>query len=56
VITRPFLSPSWPPRSSPEVRLLRAIQAELAVHATAREQCYRQVDPGQLARSLPGFA
>ena len=39
-----------------EVRLLRAIQAELAVHATAREQHYRQADPGQLARSLPGFA
>jgi transposase len=39
-----------------EVRLLRAIQTELAVHAAAREQRYRQVDPGQLARSLPGFA
>ena len=39
-----------------EVRLLRAIQAELAAHAAAREQHYRQVDPGQLARSLPGFA
>ena len=39
-----------------EVRLLRAIQAELAVHAAAREQHYRQADPGQLARSLPGFA
>ena len=39
-----------------EIRLLRAIQAELAVHAAAREQHYRQVDPGQLARSLPGFA
>ena len=39
-----------------EVRLLRAIQAELAVHAVAREQRYRQVDPGQLARSVPGFA
>jgi transposase len=39
-----------------EVRMLRAIQAELAVHAAAREQHYRQVDPGQLARSLPGFA
>jgi transposase len=39
-----------------EVRLLRAIQAELAVHAAAREKHYRQVDPGQLARSLPGFA
>ena len=39
-----------------EVRLLRAIQAELAVHAAAREQHYRHVDPGQLPRSLPGFA
>jgi len=39
-----------------EVRLLRAIQAELAVHATAREAHYRQADPSQLARSLPGFA
>jgi hypothetical protein len=39
-----------------EVRLLRAIQAELATHIAAREQHYRQVDPGQLARSLPGFA
>jgi hypothetical protein len=39
-----------------EVRLLRAIQDELATHAAAREQHYRQADPGQLARSLPGFA
>ena len=39
-----------------EIRLLRAIQAELAIHAAARERHYRQVDPGQLARSLPGFA
>jgi transposase len=39
-----------------EIRLLRGIQAELAVHAAAREQHYRHVDPGQLARSLPGFA
>jgi transposase len=39
-----------------EIRLLRAIQAELAVHATAREAHYRQADPSQLARSLPGFA
>jgi transposase len=39
-----------------EVRLLRAIQAELTVHAAAREQRYRQVDPSQIARSLPGFA
>jgi hypothetical protein len=33
-----------------EVRLLRAIQDELAAHAAAREQRYRKVDPGQLAR------
>ena len=39
-----------------EIRLLRAIGAELAAHAAARELHYRQVDPGQLARSLPGFA
>src|SRR5450755_3105342 len=39
-----------------EVRLLRAIDAELALHAAARERHYLQVDPGQLARSLPGFA
>jgi hypothetical protein len=39
-----------------EVRLLRAIQDELALHAAAREQHYLTVDPGQLARSLPGFA
>ena len=39
-----------------EVRLLRAIQDELAGHAAAREQHYRQADPGQLARSLPGIA
>jgi transposase len=39
-----------------EVRLLRAIQAELTAHATAREAHYRQADPGQLARTLPGFA
>jgi transposase len=39
-----------------EVRLLRAIQAELAVHAAAREEHYRRADPAQLARSLPGFA
>jgi transposase len=39
-----------------EVRLPRAIQGELATRAVAREQHYRQVDPGQLARSLPGFA
>jgi transposase len=39
-----------------EVRLLRAVQAELAAHATERESCYRWVDPTGLARSLPGVA
>jgi transposase len=39
-----------------EVRLLRAIEAELAEHATAREDAYRWTDPSQLARSLPGIA
>lgn len=38
------------------MRLLRAIQAELAGHATEREAYYRQVDPEELARSLPGVA
>ena len=39
-----------------EVRLLRAIGAELAVHAAERETAYRWVDPAGLARSLPGLA
>ena len=39
-----------------EVRLLRAIEAELACHAAEREQRYVAVDPEALARSLPGFA
>jgi Transposase IS116/IS110/IS902 family len=39
-----------------EVRLLRAIETELAAHAAERETCYRWVDPAQLARSLPGVA
>ena len=39
-----------------EVRLLRAVQAELAIHAGEREVAYRWVDPGSLARSLPGLA
>jgi hypothetical protein len=38
-----------------EVRLVRAIHAELAVHAAARGPRYRWADPGQMARSLPGF-
>lgn len=37
-----------------EVRLLRATEAELATHAAERERCYRWVDPGALARTLPG--
>ena len=39
-----------------EVRLLRAAKAELAVHATEREDAYCEVDPDGLARSLPGLA
>ena len=39
-----------------EVRLLRAIEVELADHAAERETCYRCSDPSQLARSLPGLA
>ena len=39
-----------------EVRLLQAAKAELAVHASAREAAYREVDPNELARSLPGLA
>src|SRR3984893_13366080 len=39
-----------------EIRLLAAIEKELSAHATAREAAYRQVDPGALARSLPGVA
>lgn len=38
-----------------EVRLLRAVQAELAGHERAREANYRKVDPDELARSLPGI-
>jgi transposase len=39
-----------------EVRLLRAVQTELANHAAERETAYRWVDPAGLARSLPGVA
>lgn len=39
-----------------EVRLLRAIEAELTAHEQERETCYRWADPAQLARSLPGLA
>lgn len=39
-----------------EVRLLRAVQAELGAHAVERENVYRWVDPLELARSLPGVA
>lgn len=39
-----------------EIRLLRAVQAELAVHAAAREAAYQTVDPDGLARSVPGLA
>lgn len=39
-----------------EVHLLEAYQAELAEHERGRESAYQQVDPEQLARSLPGVA
>lgn len=39
-----------------EVRLLRAVTAELADHAAVREDAYLEVDPDRLARSLPGLA
>ncbi len=39
-----------------EVRLLRAVEAERARHAAAREDRYLVVDPDQLARSIPGFS
>lgn len=38
-----------------EVRLLKATQAEIDNHALERENCYRWVDPLELARSLPGL-
>ncbi|MFD0574970.1 IS110 family transposase [Dactylosporangium darangshiense] len=38
-----------------EVRLIRAIEAELTVHADERETAYRWADPGQLVRTLPGL-
>ena len=37
-----------------EIALLRVIEAEMARHAAVREEAYRQVDPDELARSLPG--
>jgi Transposase IS116/IS110/IS902 family len=39
-----------------EVRLLRAVHSELALHAAVREEAYGAVDPDALARSLPGLA
>lgn len=39
-----------------EVRLLRAVEAELELHAGAREAAYHRVDPEGLARTLPGIA
>jgi hypothetical protein len=56
VMTRPCRPGALAAEVATEVRLLRAIQAELAAHAAAREKHYLQVDPGQLARTLPGFA
>jgi transposase len=39
-----------------EVRLLRAIEHELATHTSERERAYGKVDPGGLARSVPGIS
>ena len=39
-----------------EIRLLQAIQAELAAHAAARENACQKADPAQIARTLPGLA
>lgn len=39
-----------------EIRLLQALEAELAAHAAVRERAYREVEPDQLTRSLPGIA
>jgi transposase len=37
-----------------EIALLHVIESEMARHAEVREEAYRQVDPDELARSLPG--
>ncbi len=39
-----------------EVRIIRMLEGERDQHAAAREVAYVQVDPTQLARSLPGIA
>jgi hypothetical protein len=39
-----------------EIRLLKAIETGLQVHAAAREAAYCKADPGQIARTLPGLA
>jgi transposase len=39
-----------------EIRLVRTLETERARHVQVRESVYRQVDPTQLARSLPGIA
>jgi len=55
-MTRPCRPGALAAEVATEVQLLRAIQAELAAHAAAREKHYLQADPGQLARTMPGFA
>ena len=37
-----------------EIALLRVLEAEMARHAAVREEAYRQIDPDEVARSLPG--
>jgi transposase len=38
-----------------EVRIIRTLEDERDTHARVRENAYRQVDPDQLARTLPGI-
>jgi hypothetical protein len=39
-----------------EIRLLRAVLAEQRPHQQARERAYRQVEPDEVTRMLPGIA
>ena len=52
----PVAFPDLAAEVATEVRLLRAVQSELARHAPPTRGCYRWVDPLGLARSLPGLA
>ena len=47
--------PTWPPKSSPRC-VAASCPNQLARHAAGREEAYRWVDVGQIARTLPGVA